>query len=84
MATTDDITVRQMRNLLFDVSNQEMTVRELRSLLFAEDDQERYAREVILAGAHHNRLESLSPIHPDFPGQTLQQNFNAAAARLGL
>jgi len=39
MEKTTETTVKQLRNLLFNIDNQEMTIRELRSLLFvAEDD----------------------------------------------
>jgi len=35
-----DITIRELRQLLFEVKNQNLTVRELRSKLFEEEDQD--------------------------------------------
>ncbi len=42
---TMNITVRQLRRLLFELANQEMTVRELRQSLFDVNDQEAHVTE---------------------------------------
>lgn len=37
------MTIRELRQVLTHVDNQEMTIKELRALLFEEDDQEQEA-----------------------------------------
>jgi hypothetical protein len=39
------MTVRQLRNMLFKIKNQDMTVRELRQLLFKIQEQDRELTE---------------------------------------
>lgn len=46
-ATAADVTVRHLRQLLTDVSNQDLTVRELRTILFHLDDQDQPAGRVL-------------------------------------
>lgn len=37
------MTIKELRQVLTDVDNQEMTIKELRALLFEEEDQEQEA-----------------------------------------
>jgi len=43
------LTVKELRKILFDVENQELTVKQLRKLLFEQDDNEKVT-STMLAG----------------------------------
>jgi hypothetical protein len=45
--SVNDLTVRQVRQLLTQVESQDMTVRDLRAALFVMDDQETLAHTVL-------------------------------------
>ena len=49
------MTIRELRQALTNVDNQDMTIRELRALLFEEEDQEQEADTVNIMGITYNK-----------------------------
>ena len=49
------MTIRELRQVLTDVDNQDMTIRELRALLFEEEDQEQEANLVNIMRITYNK-----------------------------
>lgn len=49
------MTIRELRQVLTDVDNQEMTIKELRALLFEEEDQEQEANAVNIIRITYNK-----------------------------